>query len=301
MDNDKLLSNRIDIMLVYDATNCNPNGDPDMDNEPRQNIINNHGLVSDVCLKYLIRRTIEQRHEGEQGYTMFVRPRTVKEETYGKFVADETGLTLNEAQEAGKKLPANKLNEAIRRNFYDIRAFGGAMTTAQNYDLKGVEKQITGPVQVEFGESLDAIAPQEIPITCCAIASVKESEEGKESTMGAKQILPYALYTQRLHISGHQAERAGFTEKDLEYLIEALRDMFELNRSASRSGMVLRKLYLFRHADKYGKAPAHVIFDTIKFQKHFEGPYPTSYADYEITVDEDAIPEGVTLTKVVDY
>ena len=51
------MTNRHDIVLLFDVTNGNPNGDPDAGNMPRIEPNSNRGLVSDVCLKRKIGTT----------------------------------------------------------------------------------------------------------------------------------------------------------------------------------------------------------------------------------------------------
>jgi len=56
---DTIITNRHDILILFDVTNGNPNGDPDAGNMPRIDPTSNKGLVSDVCLKRKIRNYIE--------------------------------------------------------------------------------------------------------------------------------------------------------------------------------------------------------------------------------------------------
>jgi CRISPR-associated protein Csd2 len=50
-----VVAERHDIALLFDATNCNPNGDPDTGNMPRLQPDTLRGLVTDVCLKRKVR------------------------------------------------------------------------------------------------------------------------------------------------------------------------------------------------------------------------------------------------------
>ncbi len=38
MSNEKTISNNHEILFVYDAKMCNPNGDPDNENKPRMDV-----------------------------------------------------------------------------------------------------------------------------------------------------------------------------------------------------------------------------------------------------------------------
>ena len=134
-------------------------------------------------------------------------------------------------------------------------------------------------------------------ITRRAVTNEKDIE--KERTMGRKQYVPYGLYRAEGFISASLAEKTGFSDEDLKLLWEALMNMFEDDRSAARGLMTSRKLIVFKHESKLGNAPAHVLFDAVHVDKNAEGP-ARKYSDYDVVVDEAALPEGVT-AEVYDW
>ena len=66
--NTNILTNRHDILLLFEVTNGNPNGDPDMGNMPRLDPNTNRGIVSDVCLKRKVRNFVTKRCTARPGY-----------------------------------------------------------------------------------------------------------------------------------------------------------------------------------------------------------------------------------------
>jgi CRISPR-associated protein Csd2 len=171
-------------------------------------------------------------------------------------------------------------------NFYDIRGFGAVMATEINCG------QVRGPVQLAFARSVDPVMSQEVSITRMAVTNEKDLE--KERTMGRKHIVPYGLYVAQGFISAPLAEKTGFSDDDLELLWNALVNMFEHDRSAARGIMSSQKLFVFKHKDKLGNAPAHKLFDLIDIQRNdrTEGP-ARSFKDYTVTVGK--APEGVEI------
>jgi len=73
-DQDKPLEHRYEIVLLFDVTNGNPNGDPDADNQPRVDPETGHGLVTDVCIKRKIRNFVTLTHP-ETGFEIYVKER----------------------------------------------------------------------------------------------------------------------------------------------------------------------------------------------------------------------------------
>lgn len=77
--------------------------------------------------------------------------------------------------------------------------------------------------------------------------------------------------------------------------------MFEFDRSAARGHMAVRKLYVFKHSSALGDAPSWKLFDSINVHKRAEVDAPRDFADYEVRVNREAIPESVSLTEMVDH
>ena len=112
--------------------------------------------------------------------------------------------------------------------------------------------------------------------------------------MGKKYIVPYALYRTEGYVSANIAKKTGFTEEDLELLWEAIINMFEHDHAAARGKMSVRKLIVFKHSSALGNTQSHKLFDLIKVKKTSEKP-ARNYCDYEVNIDKDNVPEGVTL------
>jgi CRISPR-associated protein Csd2 len=91
------------------------------------------------------------------------------------------------------------------------------------------------------------------------------------------------------------AAQTGFSEMDLELLLEALKSGFELDRSAGRGLMSCQRLILFEHNSELGNAPAHKLFESVGIAKRVE--VPRSYTDYDVTVGE--VPQGVTVIEKI--
>jgi CRISPR-associated protein Csd2 len=280
-----VIANRYEFTLLFDVQNGNPNGDPDAGNMPRFDPETGHGLVTDVCLKRKIRNHVALAKEGSEGFNIYVQEKAVLNRT------NEMAYKAFELKSEAKKLPkkiedAKKVTGWMCSNFFDIRSFGAVMTTEVNCG------QVRGPVQLAFAKSVEPIVSQEVSITRMAVTNEKDLE--KERTMGRKHIVPYGLYVAQGFVSAPLAEKTGFGEEDLELLWNALVNMFEHDRSAARGLMSSQKLFVFKHQDKLGNAPAHKLFDLIDIQRNerSEGP-ARSFKDYDVTVG--LAPDGVEI------
>ena len=183
-------------------------------------------------------------------------------------------------------------------NFYDIRTFGAVMTTFVKAALNC--GQVRGPVQLGFARSVEPVMPQEVTITRVAITTEADAEK-KGTEMGRKYIIPYGLYRCEGYVSANLARKTtGFSEEDLELLWQAILNMFEQDRSAARGKMAVRELIIFKHDCELGCAPAWKLFETVEVERvdKSDAAPARSYRDYQVTVDESALPAGVTCRRM---
>ena len=291
------IENRYEFVIFFDVENGNPNGDPDAGNMPRIDPETGYGLVTDVCLKRKIRNYVEAVKEGQPGYRIYVKDNVPLNRSDAE-ACTYLGVDPGKLKEAKKK-DAN-LDEKIRdfmcSNFYDIRTFGAVMTTF----VKGALNcgQVRGPVQIGFARSVDPIVPQEVTITRIAITTEADAEK-KGTEMGRKYIVPYGLYRAEGYVSANLARKTtGFSQEDLELLWQAILNMFELDHSAARGKMAVRELIVFRHSSEFGNAPAYKLFDLAKAERKAEVTAPRCYADYQVLVHEENLPDGVSCLRM---
>lgn len=281
----KELNNRIDFVYIFDVQDGNPNGDPDAGNLPRVDAETGMGLVTDVCLKRKVRNYVQVAKELSDGYDIFIKEKAVLNN-----LIDVAHEELSVKSSKDKTVAAR---EVMCRKYYDVRTFGAVMSTGKNAG------QVRGPIQMTFARSVDQIAAAEHSITRVAVATEKEAEKqgGENHTMGRKATIPYGLYVCHGFISANLAKQTGFTEGDLQLFFEALRNMFDIDRSASRGLMSAQKLIVFRHSSALGNAPANKLFDLVQINKKTVG-VPRSFKDYEVVISGD-VPSGVEVEELI--
>ena len=304
------IQNRYEFLYYVACTNCNPNGDPDMGNTPRIDPETRLGYITDVATKRRIRNYVDMAYAGEEGMNIIIQQAT----NLNRHIARAKREAGFEDCAKGKDAVYAGRRKACEL-FYDVRTFGAVMSTGPNAG------QVRGPVQITFGKSLDPILPLDISITRMAVADKIDNgtmeqyleyeqtrSEDELRTMGRKQFIPFGLYEVRGFISANLAGETGFSEKDLKVLFEAILNMYEHDRSASKGEMeVVSPLIIFKHVGtdtdavqrqrqaKLGCAPAHKLFDLVRVTKKAEAETPRSYRDYDAVVDIDRVPKGVQI------
>ncbi len=300
MSNENTINNRHEFILLFDVQDGNPNGDPDAGNLPRVDAETGQGIVTDVCLKRKVRNYVQMIKDNQPGFDIYVKEKAILNEQHErayKAIGAEDELKKDDKKRKGGK----KVEEARKwmcGNFYDIRTFGAVMSTGVNCG------QVRGPVQMTFGRSVDPIVTMEHSITRMAVATEAEAEKqgGDNRTMGRKNTVPYGVYVAHGFISAHLATQTGFDKDDLKLLWEALKNMFEHDRSAARGLMSTRKLIVFKHSSALGNAPAHKLFDLVQIERKDKTKPARSFSAYTMTPVEEikkGCPAGVEVIEMV--
>ena len=221
----------------------------------------------------------------------------LKESELSKQVINFIKATLKDAK-SRKQTPEE--TEGGRKwmccNFYDIRSFGAVLS------LKSAPNcgQVRGPIQFTFARSKDPIAAMEHSITRMAVATEIEAKKqgGDNRTMGRKATVPYGLYICHGFISANFAQQTVFSEEDLALFWDALKNMFDVDRSAARGLMSAQKLIVFKHESVLGNAPANKLFDRVNIEKTCGGA-PRKFEDYRVTIDKENLPAGVSIEELI--
>ncbi|MEI8342304.1 MAG: type I CRISPR-associated protein Cas7, partial [Verrucomicrobiota bacterium] len=164
MNND-ILTNRHDFLLLFEVTNGNPNGDPDMGNMPRLDPNTNRGLITDVCQKRKIRNFVEEfaperpgasdvEKASSNGFNILIKQGTVIETEQKRAIAatstatgpDDSGFVPGDTH-------AERAKNWLCREFYDVRTFGGVLSTGDDVMKGSAFGQVRGPVQFTFAQS----------------------------------------------------------------------------------------------------------------------------------------------------
>ena len=227
----KIIKHNSDFLFIYEAINCNPNGDPDQENKPRMDYDTQTNLVTDVRVKRYIRdlakmegKEIFVDMEGESKVKMDDRLKGIlgliwdKDEDMKRLINNDelfeayTKLRDKDADSTIKKLvnkkPTNKevnlaiLSGLVREKFIDIRLFGSA------FAVDGFNRSMTGPVQLNWGYSLNKVHLRD----SSTIASIMNDGN---STFGKDYRVKYSLLAFHGSINKYAAKKTGMTEDDL--------------------------------------------------------------------------------------
>lgn len=214
------LENRHEILFLYEAKDCNPNGDPLDENRPRTDPETGETTVTDVRIKRTIRDYFLQIEPDaskriEKGTEILIRD-TYKKDGFlaqGKDRA-ESFIDDNVKKKKGiEKL--NALQEVVLKSCIDARLFGCAIPLG----TKEASLKLTGPVQfMPFNRSLHRVSPQMVQQT----AAFAGSATATQKSFAERWILPYALVAVYGVVNEYAAKTTKMTQADFNSMLKAL-------------------------------------------------------------------------------
>lgn len=233
------IQNNLDFLFLYEAINCNPNGDPDQENKPRMDYDTQTNLVTDTRLKRYIRDYFMQK-----GYDVFVSMEEgAKVNPDSKFVAVVEKL-LSDTEKAeeffngnGKMYEAYQevvdskkseegvfkalqskdnsdlnyfiLEKLVKDTFLDIRLFGSA------FAVKKFTRAYTGPLQINWGYSLNKVYPVESD----SIVTIMNDDS---STFGKDYRIHYSLLAFHGVANKFAAQTTGLSDEDMNHFRDGI-------------------------------------------------------------------------------
>jgi CRISPR-associated protein Csd2 len=303
----KPIESRVDFVLVFSVDNANPNGDPGYDNRPRMDAYTGHGFITDVCLKRKIRNRVEMMKNLADGYDIWVRSGTYLRETVDKYGGDKDRLC---------------------EQFFDIRAFGGVLTgdsesegeenqaeTAEKKKKTDKSKskvsQVRGPVSIQYAKSVTPIIVEDDEITRVCPTKPDPKKPDKQTEMGRKKRVPFAVYVAKGSVSARLAEGdkgTGFSPDDLKLLREAMEMLFLNDESTARpiGSMIVQKGVFFTHKAKDGDEAVHKTLERLKVE--FTGKDKVDKFEkardmecYKISLNKVGLPSTVAIDEFGEY
>lgn len=250
-----IIKNSSDFLFVYEAIQCNPNGDPDQENKPRMDYDTGTNLVTDTRLKRYIRDYIKSQNEEEcifvdmEGNSKVsvdsklkaVVKRTVENQSeLGKaFSGNEEALLLYKniiekekepekvwAAITDKKFKHKDVNYEllaylVKEKFIDIRMFGSA------FAVGGFTKAYTGPVQINWGYSFNKVELMD----SSSIVTIMNDDS---STFGKDYRVHYSLLGFNGTINSNMAKITGLTENDVQVFRNSIWEAVPANPTRSK-------------------------------------------------------------------
>lgn len=244
-----------DFLFIYEAIQCNPNGDPDQENKPRMDYDTKTNLVTDTRVKRFIRDYLTAKNDEEVVFVNMEKNNKVSVDSKLKAVVKRTVDNEGELEKAfadnpealktykdilAKEKDAEKVWKTItaknfkhkdvnyellaylvKEKFIDIRMFGSA------FAVGGFTKAYTGPIQLNWGYSFNKVELMD----SSSIVTIMADDS---STFGKDYRLHYSLLGFNGTINAPAAKSTGLSNEDVVIFRDAIWESIPANPTRSK-------------------------------------------------------------------
>ena len=273
-------------LLILDVTMSNPNGDPDMESEPRTRELDGLGMISPVSLKRKFRDLVGDETEV---FSVAQKELNLGAQTQNKFkILEERGRD----RDAIKKMDKAE----FKKEYWDARLFGNTFLeslkdtelTPEEIEKKkegGYDHLInTGAMQIGVGLSV-------APIDVVRMTTTNKSgvQEGKDRGMAplAFRVVQHGIYYVPIFFNPSIAKKTGAKQEDLDLFKFMMPYVYQHTASAIRPQISVLHAWFAEHKNTLGSCPEHLFINALMPRLKESVPKPTSASDYIIPSRDD--------------
>ena len=264
-------------LLIIEARDSNPNGDPDREkSDPRQRP-DGRGEISPVSFKRKLRDLIDDK-EGPVWTE-------IRKKFSPELMADN--FVILESRGRDRKAIEKELKDGtFQKKYWDGRIFGNTFL-----EEGGSNTIRTGVAQFGLGLS---VAPIDIGrATNTSKAGVQEGKDRGMAPMGYR-FVKHAVYCMPFFINPSMAHKSGCIKQDIDLLLKVIPYAYSHTRSHGRPMVELRHAWYIEHKSALGSCSDFALIDALTPKKREKLDQPsTSWADYDVPTGLDALASKV--------
>lgn len=240
-----VINNNSEILFIYDAKMTNPNGDMDNENKPRMDFDTNTNLVSDLRLKRYIR-------------------------DYYEAVEEKSIFITSEAKDSTERAKQLEVKKITHFDLIDIKLFGGV------FAIKGSSTHLTGPVQFNWGYSLN-------PVELVESSTITSSFSGGQG-IGKDYRVKYSLLAFSGSINSLVAKHSNLQEEDLVHFDDVVVKSLFHARTRSKIGQTPR---LYLRVEMKGKKFLKDLREYVSLKYNVDDEYLVrDIKDLDVNIDD---------------
>ena len=267
---------RATCLLVIEAVNSSPNGNPDAENDPRQRP-NGCGEISPVSFKRKLRDLLDDRN------TPFFKalPEKFSGNPEHHNILEQRGRDRKQIEKEMKTDCDKSSGSVFEYKYWDARVFGNTFVE------KGLDKGFIKTGVVQFGMGVSVAPVQIIRQTNTNKAGVQQEKTAGMAPL-AYRVVEHGVYCMPFFVNPNFAGKSGCTDDDIELLKLLIPHAYDQNRSAVRPDVRIRHAWYIEHKNILGSCPDYLLLEALKPRKRGNKNDPSeSWDDYE---DITALP-----------
>lgn len=255
---------RVTGLLVIEARNSNPNGDPDRESDPRTRAHDGHGIISDVSFKRKLRELVIQK-DGPV-WEHLRKLMALSDESYHVHV-DQSARNLEKtSKKDGEK-------KSLSERYWDVRAFGSTSLEEGDNFIR------TGVVQFSLGVSAAKVRIQRDTNTVKANVDASKNADRGMAPLGFR-VVEHGVYAMPFLINPSAAGKSGCTADDIELLCRLIPYAYPHNASRIRPLVEVRHAWYFEHSSSLGSCSEFEVIDALTPRKADPKEPSSAWDDY---------------------
>ncbi len=279
--------NRYAGLIVLQATMSNPNGDPEMESEPRIRELDGRGLISPPSVKRKYRDLVDDSFVMEEARKAL----SLNKSGYQFEILEKRGRDRGEISALS--------SEAFTKKFWDARLFGNTFLESikkieDTNEKKKAEKRKeagelehlinTGVLQMGVGLS---VAPIQVERMTYTNKSGVEKDKDRGMAPLAFRVVTHGIYCIPFFINPSVATKNGTQSIDIDLFKFITPHVYTHTTSAIRPNIDILHAWCAEHKSPLGSCPEHLLLNALTPTVKEGVEMPTSLADYVIPTLDD--------------
>lgn len=248
MSNEKEKIMRATGLLIIEAINSNPNGDPDRESDPRQRP-DGLGEISPVSFKRKLRDLVEDK---EGPVWLELKSCLGLEDEFE--ILESRGRDRSQIK---KELEGD--GAVFKKKYWDARVFGN--TFLEENASTSIK---TGVVQFGMGLS---VAPIIIERQTNTNKAGVEGDKDRGMAPMAYRIVPHGIYCMPFFVNPSAAHKTGCSKKDIDLLLALIPHAYAHSRSYVRPNVEILHAWHMEHKSSLGSCSDFKLIDALTPKK----------------------------------
>ncbi|WP_028586063.1 type I CRISPR-associated protein Cas7 [Desulfogranum mediterraneum] len=283
--------NRYVGLVVLDVTMSNPNGDPDMESEPRFREFDGLGMISPVSFKRKFRDLV---HDESEVFSAAREQLKLGIESGNQFaILEQRGRNRDAIMEMNR--------DEFKQTYWDARLFGNTfLESLKNSELTKEQKERkkdggyehfinTGAMQIGVGLS---VAPIDVVRMTNTNKAGVEGDKDRGMAPLAFRVVQHGIYCIPVYFNPSIAKKTGVTYEDINLFKFILPYVYQHTASAIRPQVSILHAWWGEHKNSLGSCPEHLFMRALT-------PTVKKGVNTPSTIDDYVIPEKKDLGELL--
>jgi CRISPR-associated protein Csh2 len=211
------IDNRNEVVFVFDAQDCNPNGDPSDTNRNKPRV--DHQTGTAVVTRYRLNRYLRDQLF-DDGHDIFIQSPNQARKTFNTdgTAQDRDSLydAIIERIEETEDVSDEELFDKLLEVATDIRYFGATLSVSDSVSRDAIPSSIEGPLQFQHARSYNSVTLNDESSRITSVLA--SSEDNDQGTFGDDYRIKYGLFGFNGVLNENTAENVNLTKEDVRRL-----------------------------------------------------------------------------------